>query len=145
MDAEEKHLEIGHGIRIPLAELVFATSRSGGPGGQNVNKVETRVTLLFDLEGSRAIPPEAKARVAAKLASRIGRDGCLSVTSQRHRSQAKNRDAAVGRFAELLREALHRDPPRKKTKPTKAARAKRLDGKRIDGQKKRDRKPVREE
>src|SRR5215475_13463468 len=96
-------IEIDGEIALPEEELTFATSRSGGPGGQNVNKLETRVTLRFDLAGSPSLSPEQKARLRERLATRITKAGVLQVTAQRHRTQAANREAAVERFAELLR------------------------------------------
>jgi ribosome-associated protein len=126
-------------LAIPDEEVSFATSRSGGPGGQNVNKLETRVTLRFDLAGSPSLSEEQKARLRERLATRITKDGVLQVSSQKHRSQGANRDAAVERFAELLRENLREEPPRKKTRPSRAAKARRLDEKRRQSQRKRER------
>jgi ribosome-associated protein len=126
-------------LAIPDEEVTFATSRSGGPGGQNVNKLETRVTLRFDLSGSSSLSEEQKARLRERLATRITRDGVLQVSSQKHRSQGANREAAVERFAELLRENLREEPPRKKTRPSRAAKARRLDNKRRQSQRKRER------
>src|SRR4029450_13061242 len=97
------------GVEIPEAELEFVASRSGGPGGQNVNKVSSRVTLRFDLERTTALSAEQRSRMRARLASRINKDGVLQVTSQVTRSQDLNREDAVARFAELLRAALHQD------------------------------------
>ena len=132
-------IPIDDNLAIPDEEVSFATSRSGGPGGQNVNKLETRVTLRFDLVGSASLSEEQKARLRERLATRITRDGVLQVSSQRHRSQGANRDAAVERFAELLRENLREEPPRKKTRPSRAAKARRLDEKRRQSQRKRER------
>ncbi len=132
-------IPIDDSLSIPDEEVSFATSRSGGPGGQNVNKLETRVTVRFDLAGSTVLSEEQKARLRERLATRITRDGVLQVTSQRHRSQAANRDAAVERFAELLRENLREEPPRRKTRPSRASKARRLDAKRRQGQRKRER------
>lgn len=126
-------------LAIPDEEVTFATSRSGGPGGQNVNKLETRVTLRFDLAGSPSLSEEQKARLRERLATRITRDGVLQVSSQKHRSQGANREAAVERFAELLRENLREEPPRKKTRPSRAAKARRLDEKRRQSRRKRER------
>jgi ribosome-associated protein len=126
-------------LAIPDEEVTFATSRSGGPGGQNVNKLETRVTLRFDLAGSPSLSEEQKSRLRERLATRITKDGVLQVSSQKHRSQGANRDAAVERFAELLRENLREEPPRKKTRPSRAAKARRLDNKRRQSQRKRER------
>jgi ribosome-associated protein len=118
------------GVEIPEAELEFAASRSGGPGGQNVNKVSSRVTLRFDLENSTALLPEQKTRIRAMLPRRISKEGVLQVTSQRTRSQELNREDAVARFAELLRQALHQEKPRVKTKATRTSQEERLRTKR---------------
>lgn len=126
-------------LLIPESELAFATARSGGPGGQNVNKVETRVTLLFDLDGSSRLSAEQKARVRERLAGRISKAGVVRVTCQRHRTQGGNRAGAVERFVELLRWALSEDPPRKATKVPPTAKARRLEAKRRRGRLKADR------
>jgi ribosome-associated protein len=131
-------IEIASDLSIPGAEVTFRTSRSAGPGGQNVNKVETRVTLLFDLEGSESLSEEQKERVAAALRTRIGKDGLVRVSSQRHRTQRANKDAATERFAELLADALsvpkERRPPRG---PSRSAQRRRLQAKRQRSAKKR--------
>jgi ribosome-associated protein len=132
-------IEIDGGLAIPDEEVTFTTSRSGGPGGQNVNKLETRVTLRFDLAGSAALSEEQKARLRERLGTRITRAGVLQVTSQRHRTQAANRDAAVERFAELVREALQEEAPRKQTRPSRAAKARRVEAKRRQSERKRQR------
>ncbi len=132
-------IPITEDLAIPDEEVAFTTSRSGGPGGQNVNKLETRVTLRFDLAGSGVLSEEQKARLLERLATRITKEGVLLVTSQKHRTQAANRDAAAERLAELIREALREEAPRKKTRPSKAAKARRLDEKRRQSQRKRER------
>jgi ribosome-associated protein len=132
-------IEIEEGLAIPDEEVSFLTSRSGGPGGQNVNKLETRVTLRFDLEASPTLTEEQKARLRERLATRITRAGLFQVTSQKHRTQAENREASVERFAELLREGLHEDAPRKPTRVPKAARRKRVEAKRRRSHRKRER------
>jgi ribosome-associated protein len=117
-------------IAIPGDELDFRTSRSSGPGGQNVNKVETRVTLLFDLEASSCLSDEQKARLRERLASRINKEGVLRVVSQKHRTQKANREAALERFQLLIADALSEQAPRRPTRTPRAARKRRLEAKR---------------
>ena len=133
-------IEIGEGLVIPEAELSFATGPSSGPGGQNVNKVESRATLLFDVAASPSLTDEQRQRIAERLGSRLNRRGVLRVTSQRHRSQAANRKAAVERFAELLADALSEEPERRPTRVPKAARRRRLEAKRKRSRVKRERR-----
>lgn len=119
-------VEIGRHTTIPESELEFKTSRSGGPGGQNVNKLETRVTVLFDVDRSPSLSDGQKRRIRKRLSTRIDKRGCLHVVSQKHRSQEANRQAAVERLGQLLRDVLKRKPVRKKTKPTAGSRERRL-------------------
>ena len=118
-------------------ELRFTYSRSSGPGGQNVNRVETRVTLLFDVLGSPSLTEGQKRRIESRLATRINKEGILRVVSQRHRTREANRRAAAERFEELLAGALRRERPRRKTRVPREARRRRLEGKRRRGQLKR--------
>lgn len=120
-----------------MSEVQFTASRSSGPGGQHVNKVETRVILSFDLATSPSLAPEQKARIRERLASRVTRAGVLRVTAQRHRSQAANRKLAVERFATLVREALAEEEPRRPTKTPRRVARRRLDEKRRRGELKR--------
>ena len=120
-------------LNIDDDELEFRTSTSSGPGGQHVNRTETRVTLLFDVDHSSSLNEEQRSRIREQLATRINRDGVLRVSSQKHRSQAANRDAAVARFVELLADALHEERPRRRTKPTRASRQRRVDDKKRRG------------
>ncbi len=123
-------VDISAQLRISDTELEFRTSRSSGPGGQNVNKVETRVTLLFDLDASPSLEDDQKARIRERLSGRISREGVLRVSSQRHRTQGANRQATVERFAELLAEALREQAPRKEKRRSKASKRRRLEAKR---------------
>ena len=117
-------------LSIPDAELSFGFSRSSGPGGQNVNRVETRVTLHFDVGGSPSLSDTQKRMIAQRLSSRINNAGLLRVVSQRHRTREANRRAAIERFAELLAGALERKKPRRKTQVSKSAKRRRAEDKR---------------
>jgi len=123
-------IRVSDDIAIDESELAFRYSRSSGPGGQNVNKVATKVTLLFEVASSPSLSDEQKGRIAERLANRISRDGVLRVSSQRHRTQAANRRTALARFAELLADALRELPPRTRTRPPKKERKRRLQNKR---------------
>ena len=127
------------GLEIPETDLEFTASRSGGPGGQNVNKVSSRITLRFDVENSGALSSEQRKRIRAKLSSRISKDGVLHISSQRTRSQDLNREDVVVRFVELLREALHEEKPRVKTRATRTSQEERLREKKIRTKVKRSR------
>ncbi len=133
-------IEIDRQLSIPEEELRYITSRSSGPGGQNVNKVETRVTLLFDLDASPSLDDEQKERLRRRLRTRINREGVLRVVAQKHRTQGANREAARERFVELLRRALARAPRRKPTRVPAAVRERRLEEKRRRGRLKRERR-----
>ena len=119
------------GVEVPENELEFIATRSGGPGGQNVNKVSSRVTLRFDLGRTTSLTAEQKQRVREKLSSRISKEGVLQISSQRTRSQELNREDVVARFAELLRAALREEKARVKTRATRSSREERLKEKRI--------------
>ena len=122
-------IRVVDGLEIPEHELDFAVSRSGGPGGQNVNKVSTRVTLRFNVDASLALNGDQRRRIHSRLATRINKDGILQVTSQRTRSQELNREDALARFAELLQQALHKETPRIPTRVSRAAKIKRMEEK----------------
>lgn len=127
-------LEIRRGIAIDEGELDLSFSRSGGPGGQHANTSATKVELRWDLEGSQALSPEAKARARSALSSRLTREGVLVLQASEHRSQTRNREAVVGRFVNLLREALQPRPPRRRRSgPSRAAKRRRVEAKRRRG------------
>lgn len=117
-------------LTIPDQELRFTFSRSPGPGGQQVNKLNTRVTLWFDLDASPSLTEAEKARLHQRLATRINKAGQLWVVAFASRSQHANREAALLRFATLLAEGLAVERPRRETKVPKASRRKRLEAKR---------------
>ena len=102
-------------------ELTFSASRSGGPGGQNVNKVNTKIELRFHVQNSALLSEEEKQRIEQKLANRINSEGELLIVSQTERSQLKNKEESIERFYELLTKALQPVKKRKATKPTKAS------------------------
>ena len=132
-------IHIMDGISIPDGEVTFTASRSGGPGGENVNKVSSKVTLAFQPGGSAALSDDQKRRIAERLATRINNDGILQVVSQRTRSQEMNRADAVERFAELLRHALTPRRVRVKTRLPKGAKEQRLQEKKKHSVKKQTR------
>jgi ribosome-associated protein len=121
--------KISSGNFILEDELVFRFSRGGGPGGQNVNKVNTRVTVRFDAANSGSFSDEQKGQILKRLASRADKDGVIRVVSQRYRTQKANREAAVERLEELLRGALKKKAVRKKTRVPEAAKRERLEKK----------------
>lgn len=123
-------IEITNDIFICEDELVFKFSRSGGPGGQNVNKVNTRVTLLFDVAKCESFSDVQKQRILKRLATRANKDGIIRVVSQRYRTQKANRRVAVERLRELLRGAIKKKAVRKKTGVPKAVKQRRLEEKR---------------
>ena len=121
--------EIKEGIFISEDELVFTASRSGGPGGQNVNKVNTRVTIFFDVMNCLTLSDEQKLQILERLSTRANKDGVIRVVSQRHRTQKANRETATGRLVELLKESLERKTVRKKTKVPYQSKLRRLEEK----------------
>ena len=122
---------------IPLAELTWRFSRSGGPGGQHANTADTRVELRFDIAGSPSLGPRQRARLQERLGEEV------RVVAADERSQARNRDLALERLAERLAAALRVERPRRPTKPTKASVNRRLEDKRRRATRKADRRPPR--
>lgn len=117
-------------------ELNFSASTSGGPGGQNVNKVNSKVTLKFDVSQSEVLTEEEKAVIQEKLASRLTKEGVLILSAQEKRSQLRNKEVVIGKLEKLLTKALAKKKPRKKTKPSKGAIQERLKAKKQQGEKK---------
>jgi len=123
-------IKITDKISIWDDELIFKASRSAGPGGQNVNKVNSRITLFFDVPNSRNLSDEQKRRIISRLATRADKNGLIRVVSQKFRTQNANRRAATERLQQLLADALKTRAVRKKTKIPYAAKQRRLEQKR---------------
>ena len=132
-------LVVDDSLSIPRSELTFRASRAGGPGGQNVNKVATRVELLWNLERSRALDGDVRDRLRDKLASRIDAGGNVRIVASAFRSQLRNREDAEVRLAALLRKALAVQKKRRATRPTKGSVEERLREKQQRSLRKRDR------
>ncbi len=130
--------QIDADLLLPFVQ--FQTSRSGGSGGQNVNKVETKVTLLFDIDGATVFSEEEKDRIKKRLQNRLQAEGLLQITSQQTRSQLQNKEIALQKLVELLTVARKTEKPRKATKPSKISVQKRLDAKRQQALRKINRK-----
>lgn len=124
-------LRVSGSLRIPLAELEWKFSRSGGPGGQHANTADTRAEVRFDVEGSPSLGPRQRARLLDRLGP------VVRVVASDSRSQARNRELALERLAARLAEALHIERTRRPTRPSKGAKERRLEAKRQQGERKR--------
>ena len=131
--ADAESIRVTRSVALPLSEIELRTSRSSGPGGQHAQKTETRVEAVFDVEASSALTDRQKQRVIAKTGP------VLRAVAQDERSQLRNRELAVERVVEALREALHVERPRRPTRPTAGSRERRLAEKRRRGEVKRQR------
>jgi ribosome-associated protein len=138
--SKEGVLEVNEGLAIPRSELEYRASRAGGAGGQHVNTSSTRIELLWNVSRSAALDDERRARVAARLATRIDGEGWLRVVSSARRSQQQNREAAEARLTELVRGALVVQKRRRPTKPTRASKEARIRAKRKRSETKRMRR-----
>jgi ribosome-associated protein len=118
-------IRISHTLALADNEVDERFVRASGPGGQNVNKVATAVELRFDVRAS-SLPDEVKERLIALAGNRLTSDGILQIDSREHRTQARNREAALGRLVSIIQQAARRPKRRRKTKPTKASREQRL-------------------
>ncbi len=138
-------LEVDHRISIPLREFSFTFSRSSGPGGQNVNKVNTKVTLHWNVVASKSLPDDVRRRFMTRYHRRINDRGELVLHSQRFRDQGRNVADCLEKLRAMLREAAAAPKPRKKTRPSRRSVEKRLEAKRRRSQRKQMRRPPRDE
>ena len=130
-------LQVTGDLSIPVPELRFSFDHSPGPGGQNVNKLNTRAELRFQVACSASLTAEQQRRLRSALHGQLTREGILIVRSSRHRSQARNKEDCLDKLAAILARALRPPPPKRRpTRPGRAAKARRLDGKRRQSEKK---------
>ena len=142
MSADRDDLVINDRITVPGGDLSWTASRSSGPGGQNVNKVATKVTLRFDLRGTRALGRAQKARLREIAGRRLDSEGALLISAQAERSQKRNLERARAGLRRLIQQALPAPKRRVPTKPSRAAKRRRLQEKRNRGERKRSRSRV---
>jgi len=140
MSSGPDELVITNAVRIPLAEIEFTSSRSGGPGGQNVNKVNSRIQLRWNPNTSPSIEPDVAERFVKLAGKRMTKEGEILITCQEHRDAPKNKADGLERLAELLRAALVKPRIRKATKPSRGSKERRLKEKRFRSETKLGRK-----
>jgi ribosome-associated protein len=136
---------VSHVERIPDSDLAFSFVRAAGPGGQNVNKVASAAQLRFDLAGTQVLNERVKARLRALAGRRLTAEGAILILARNHRTQEGNRREALARLDELIGRALVEPKLRRATKPTRASKERRLEGKARSQNIKRLRRPVRGE
>jgi ribosome-associated protein len=135
----EDGIQVAEGTVIPLEEIQFRASRSSGPGGQHANVTASRIEAVFDVEASEALSAEQRALLIRKLGGRV------SAVAQDARGQARNRELALERLRQKLADGLRQPKPRRRTRPSRAARERRLQQKRQRSQRKAQRRPPRED
>ena len=137
-------MQIGPQIDIPRGEFVFRFDRSSGPGGQNVNKVNSKATMHWQVRDTPSLPEDVRQRFLSRFATRINKSGELVISSQQHRDQAQNTDECLRRVRTMIEQVLAKPKRRKKTRPTLASKRRRLDNKKRRSETKRLRKPPRD-
>ncbi|HEU4588752.1 MAG TPA: alternative ribosome rescue aminoacyl-tRNA hydrolase ArfB [Gemmatimonadales bacterium] len=133
-------LQITPAVSLPLSELEYRASRSGGPGGQHVNTSSTRIEVVWDIAASPSLDEAQRARLLTRLATRVDSAGRLRLVSSGSRSQLQNREEVTERLRAMVAAALAVPKPRKRTKPSRAAKARRLEEKRRRSELKRTRR-----
>lgn len=123
-------------VTIPVTDLSWTAVRSGGPGGQNVNKVASKVVLRFDLPGTEALSSSVKARLRSLAHGRLDREGRIQIVSQKTRDQNRNLEDALYKLSEIVRAALTPPKPRRPTKPTRGSKVRRVENKQRQSRKK---------
>lgn len=139
--SDETHLVVSRSVAIPLTEFDVEYVRSGGPGGQNVNKVSSKARIRWPVVSSPSLPDEIKERFLARYKSRLTNEGELILVGQKYRDQKQNYDDCLNRLAEMVREVLVPPRPRKPTKPSRASQRRRVEAKKQRSDTKRLRRP----
>ncbi len=133
-------MDVANGLTIPDDELHFSFARSGGPGGQNVNKVSSKAILHWDLSANATLPPEVRERLARHHKNRLTTEGQLVIQSQKFRDQAKNVEECQSKLRQMVLQVLHPPKPRKPTRPSRGSKQRRLEAKRQQSQRKASRR-----